>query len=64
MNNQIKLGLDENKKNMLLREIQKLAASIMVKLDKRYLPNLKDKASKNKNVSKKVKSIEERLTSK
>ena len=64
LNNEIKQGLDSYKKNINVREIQKLAASIMVKLDKRYLPVLKDKfLSRRKNV-RKIKSIEERLTSK
>ena len=36
----------------------------MVKLDKRYLPNLKDKHYGKKNATKKIKSLEERLVAK
>ena len=36
----------------------------MLKLDKQYLPNMNEKGSKKKNIAKKIKSIEDRLTSK
>jgi len=62
LNNEIKQGLDNYKKNINLKEIQKLAACIMVKLDKRYLPVLKERYQNRKKSVKKIKSIEERLT--
>ncbi len=40
-NNQIKQGLDNYKKSLNLKEIQKIVAAIMVKIDQRYLPSLK-----------------------
>lgn len=64
LNNEIKHGIDSAKKIINMREIQKLAACIMVKLDKRYMPVLKDKYAKKRKTVKKIKSIEERLTSK
>lgn len=57
--------MDSYERVMGVREIQKLIASIMVKLDKKYLPSVKEKMLKRKKATvKKIKSIEERLTSK
>lgn len=63
-NNQIKQGLDSYKKNLNLKEIQKIVGAIMVKLDQKYLPSLKEKSNNRKEFARKIKSLEERLISK
>lgn len=47
-----------------MRDIQKIVGSIMVRLDKRYLPVLKEKHYGKKNTIRKIKSLEERLVAK
>lgn len=50
--------MDSYERVLGVREIQKLVASIMIKLDKKYLPTVKDKVMKGKKVSaKKIKSL-------
>ena len=64
LNNQVKKGLQGYKRLLVQLEIQKVIASMTVKLDKQFLPSL-DSKNKNKKVNpKSVKSIQERLTSK
>ncbi len=64
LNKTILAGCDNFEKAQYWKDIQKLTASIMVKLDKRYLPVIKDKHYGKKNTVRKIKSLEERLVAK
>ena len=64
LNNLIKTGVDGYKRSNCVKEIQKLVAAIMMKIDRKYLPAEKGFGSKKKKTVMKIKSIEERLTSK
>jgi DNA-directed RNA polymerase beta' subunit len=61
-----KIGqLDSYERVVGMKEIQTLIASIMVKLDKRYLPTIKERTvRKKKTTARKIKSLEERLVAK
>lgn len=63
-NNQIKQGLNNYNKTDNVIEIQKLVAVLMVKIDKKYIPELKNKRSSKNKASLKIKSLEERLIAK
>lgn len=64
LNKAVLAGCDGFEKNQHCKDIQKLTASIMVKLDKRYLPVIKDKHYGKKSTVRKIKSLEERLVAK
>lgn len=57
--------MDSYERALGMREIQTLIASIMVKLDRRYLPSIKERTMRKKKTSaRKIKSLEERLIAK
>ena len=64
LNNEIRNGVDGFKRINHMKEIQKIASAIMIQLDRRYLPLMKERFGKKKNTKRHIKSIEERLTSK
>lgn len=64
LNRQILNGTDSYQRLILVKETTKIVASIMVKLDRRHLPNLKEKILRKRPLARKIKSIEERLISK
>jgi DNA-directed RNA polymerase II subunit RPB1 len=64
LNKKLKDGLDPLRHASFLKDIQKLAACIMNKLDRRYLPKLKHNEAGKKVLRKALKSIEERLVAK
>ncbi len=57
LNKSIFAGCDNFEKIQNGRDIQRLSASIMVKLDRRYLPVIKDKHYGKKNTVRKIKSL-------
>jgi DNA-directed RNA polymerase II subunit RPB1 len=62
INNELKSQVEANQRDMKVQEMEKIVASIMVKVDRVNLQ--KPGGGKKKKVMKKIKSIEERLKSK
>jgi hypothetical protein len=49
--------VDSFKRIANLKEIQKLVAALMVKVDKKYVPSLKSKSNSKNTANKKIKSL-------